>query len=241
MAISRSVGRRTVSVAEAHLARVAAEGSSRHRHVIALLEASGRIPAATSPTAVHLLCSLHGVIPSLIELAIAIRPTGLPAIGSPSRRRIRARAPVPCPADVGGRPAAQHARRGRDRSQPERPAPRAGDPRDVGASRLCARRRRSAGRRLVADPPHAGPCRVARRLDCPAARPSRRSVGRRRSSSGVGHAASERALAFGGEQCCSSTAPCSTCSKPAPKPAATTNRIGAPAEAGRPSLSPTAI
>ena len=41
MAINRSVGRSAVSVAEAHLARVAADGSSRHRHLTALLEASG--------------------------------------------------------------------------------------------------------------------------------------------------------------------------------------------------------
>ena len=69
MAINRSVGRPAVSVAEAHLARVAADGSSRHRHLTALLEASGLNPARDLCDAVHLLCGLHGSHPSLVELA----------------------------------------------------------------------------------------------------------------------------------------------------------------------------
>ena len=69
MAIHRSVGRPAVSVAEAHLARVAADGSSRHRHLTALLEASGLNPARDLCDAVHLLCGLHGSHPSLVELA----------------------------------------------------------------------------------------------------------------------------------------------------------------------------
>ena len=69
MAINRSVGRSTVSVAEAHLARVGAEGSARHRHLTALLEASGSHSARDLADAVHLLCSLHGRHPSLVEVA----------------------------------------------------------------------------------------------------------------------------------------------------------------------------
>jgi hypothetical protein len=69
MAINRSVGRSTVSVAEAHLARVGAEGSSRHRHLNALLEASGLNSARDLADSVHLLCSLHGRHPSLVEVA----------------------------------------------------------------------------------------------------------------------------------------------------------------------------
>jgi hypothetical protein len=69
MAINRSVGRSTVSVAEAHLARVGAEGSSRHRHLNALLEAGGLNSARDLADAVHLLCSLHGRHPSLVEVA----------------------------------------------------------------------------------------------------------------------------------------------------------------------------
>ena len=63
MAINRSVDRSPVSVAEAHLARVAADGSSRHRHITALLEASGLNPARDLTDAVHLLCGLHGAAP----------------------------------------------------------------------------------------------------------------------------------------------------------------------------------
>ena len=69
MAINRSVGRPAVSVAEAHLARVTAVGSSRHPHLNALLEASGLNPARDLADAVHLLCGLHGNLPSLVELA----------------------------------------------------------------------------------------------------------------------------------------------------------------------------
>ena len=78
MAINRSVGRQAASVAEAHLARVGAEGSSRHRHLNALLEAAGlnsardlvgRHSGRDLSDAVHLLCSLHGRHPSLVEVA----------------------------------------------------------------------------------------------------------------------------------------------------------------------------
>ena len=69
MAINRSVDRSPVSVAEAHLARVAADGSSRHRFLTALLDASTLNPARDLADAVHLLCGLHGNQPSLVELA----------------------------------------------------------------------------------------------------------------------------------------------------------------------------
>ena len=69
MAINRSVGRSAVSVAEAHLARVAADGCTRHRHLHALLESSGVNCARDLADAVHLLCSVHGRHPSVVELA----------------------------------------------------------------------------------------------------------------------------------------------------------------------------
>jgi hypothetical protein len=69
MAINRSVGRPAVSVAEAHLARVAGDGSARHRHLLALIEGGGVRSSRDLADAVHLLCSLHGRQPSLIELA----------------------------------------------------------------------------------------------------------------------------------------------------------------------------
>src|SRR6476660_3069339 len=70
MAINRSVGQRQVNVADAQLARVAAEGSARHKYLNALLEASGRHSGRDLSDAVHLLCSLHGRYPGLIEVAL---------------------------------------------------------------------------------------------------------------------------------------------------------------------------
>lgn len=74
MAINRSVGRPAVSVAEAHLARVAGHGSARHRHLTSLLEARGVHSTRDMADFVHLLCSVHGRHPSLVELAHAHSP-----------------------------------------------------------------------------------------------------------------------------------------------------------------------
>ena len=88
MASNRSVGhkgseqspalldRKPVSVAEAQLARVAGEGCARHPHLNALLEASGPHAARDLADAVHLLCSLHGRYPGLIEIALQRCPKG---------------------------------------------------------------------------------------------------------------------------------------------------------------------
>ncbi|HKX91195.1 MAG TPA: hypothetical protein VJM15_02045 [Sphingomicrobium sp.] len=76
MAINRSVGRQTASVAEAQLARVAGEGCARHPHLNALLESSGPHAGRDLSDAVHLLCSLHGHYPGLIELAVQRCPPG---------------------------------------------------------------------------------------------------------------------------------------------------------------------
>jgi hypothetical protein len=70
MAISRSVGHQSVSVAEAQLARVAGEGCARHSYLNSLLEASGRHSGRDLADAVHLLCGLHGHHPGLIEIAL---------------------------------------------------------------------------------------------------------------------------------------------------------------------------
>jgi len=70
MAINRSVNHTPVSVAEAQLARVAGEGCARHPHLNSLLELSGPSAASDLADAVHLLCSLHGRYPGLIELAL---------------------------------------------------------------------------------------------------------------------------------------------------------------------------
>ena len=76
MAINRSVGRQAVSVAEAQLARVAGEGCARHPHLLALIESSGPSSGRDLADAVHLLCSLHGRYPGLIELVMSCCPSG---------------------------------------------------------------------------------------------------------------------------------------------------------------------
>lgn len=70
MAVNRSVNHQPVSVAEAQLARVAGDGTARHAHLNALLEASGPYAASDLADAVHLLCSVHGRYPGLIEIAL---------------------------------------------------------------------------------------------------------------------------------------------------------------------------
>jgi Family of unknown function (DUF6975) len=76
MAINRSVGHQPVSVAEAQLARVAGEGCARHSYLNNLLEASGRHSGRDLADAIHMLCSLHGHYPGLIELALQRCPKG---------------------------------------------------------------------------------------------------------------------------------------------------------------------
>ena len=88
MAINRSVGRQgssqgtalkgshQASVADAQLARVAGDGSARHHYLNALLEASGRHSGRDLADSVHLLCSLHGRYPGLIEIALQRCPKG---------------------------------------------------------------------------------------------------------------------------------------------------------------------
>src|SRR3954471_2065935 len=70
MAINPSVEQKPVSVASAQLARVAGEGCARHSHLSALLDAGGRHSGRDMADAVHLLCSLHGRYPGLIEVAL---------------------------------------------------------------------------------------------------------------------------------------------------------------------------
>jgi hypothetical protein len=76
MAINRSVGQQPVSVAEAQLARVTGEGCARHPHLNSLLEATGPYSGRDMADAVHLLCSLHGRYPGLIEIALQRCPKG---------------------------------------------------------------------------------------------------------------------------------------------------------------------
>ena len=76
MAINSVVGRPAVSVAGAQLSRVAAEGSARHPHLVALVEGTGPHAGRDIADAVHLLCSVHGHHPGLIEQALETCPAG---------------------------------------------------------------------------------------------------------------------------------------------------------------------
>ena len=70
MAIDRSVGHLPASAGEAQFARVGSGGCARHPHVLALIEASGPHVGRDLSDAVHILCSLHGRHPGVIELAL---------------------------------------------------------------------------------------------------------------------------------------------------------------------------
>jgi len=76
MPINRSAERPALSVAGAQLARVASDGCARHKHLQRLVEASGREAGRDLSDAVHLLCSLHGHYPGLIEIALQRCPSG---------------------------------------------------------------------------------------------------------------------------------------------------------------------
>ena len=76
MAINRFVDRTAVSAAQAQLARVAGEGCARHPHLVGLIEGSGAHSARDIADSIHLLCSVHGQHPGLIELALELCPDG---------------------------------------------------------------------------------------------------------------------------------------------------------------------
>jgi hypothetical protein len=76
MAINRSAEQKLVSVAAAQLARVAGDGCARHPYLLALLDGAGLHSGRDIADAVHLLCSLHGRYPGLIELALQRCPKG---------------------------------------------------------------------------------------------------------------------------------------------------------------------
>ena len=74
MAINRFVDRQSVSAAEAQLVRVGREGVAAHPYLPTLVEASGANSARDVADAVHLLCSVHGHHPGLIEQALSLSP-----------------------------------------------------------------------------------------------------------------------------------------------------------------------
>src|SRR5688572_22726857 len=71
MTINGSVGRNPVSVAETQLSRVTESGIVRHAHLAALVEGRGAHTGRDLADAIHLLCSVHGHHPGLIELAFS--------------------------------------------------------------------------------------------------------------------------------------------------------------------------
>lgn len=70
MARNGFVDRTAITSADAQMALVAGEGSAGHPHLCALIEASGRHCARDIADAIHLLCSVHGHQPGLIEQAL---------------------------------------------------------------------------------------------------------------------------------------------------------------------------
>lgn len=70
MATYGSVDRKPVSLAEAQVARVAADGLARHPHLLELRDGGGLHIGRDLADAVHLLCNVHGRHPGLIELAL---------------------------------------------------------------------------------------------------------------------------------------------------------------------------
>ena len=70
MAILQAVERSVLDVAHAQVARIADLGLAGHRHALRLAAASGPQAARDLADAVHLLCSLYGRHPGLVELAL---------------------------------------------------------------------------------------------------------------------------------------------------------------------------
>ena len=76
MGFNRSVVQAPVSAAQSQLARVAEEGCARHPHLNFLFQTSGRHSGRDLADAIHLLCSLHGTYPGVVEIALQRCPSG---------------------------------------------------------------------------------------------------------------------------------------------------------------------
>ena len=94
MATHQAVERSMLDLALAQAARVAEHGLAGHPHVARLAAASGPQAARDLADAVHLLCSLYGRHPGLVELALghcsagALRDWLLAASGAFERERL---------------------------------------------------------------------------------------------------------------------------------------------------------
>src|SRR5688572_3295130 len=76
MAILQAVEQSVPNVAHAQMARVADLGLAGHRHVLQLAAAGGAHAARDLGDAIHLLCSLYGRYPGLVELVLGHCPAG---------------------------------------------------------------------------------------------------------------------------------------------------------------------
>ena len=76
MASNRQVDRHALGVAEAQIARVAAQGSARHPYLAALLGGSAPHSARNLADAIHLLCNLYGRHPGLLDMALGLSSSG---------------------------------------------------------------------------------------------------------------------------------------------------------------------
>jgi len=76
MATKVAVEGQASSVVEAQLARVDADGSSRHRHLQTLLTSTGALASRDLADAVHLLCAVHGRHPGLTDIAHSVCARG---------------------------------------------------------------------------------------------------------------------------------------------------------------------
>ncbi len=76
MAINGALDRAGTSAAETQLARVDAQGCVNHPHRLALVGASGPHANRDLSDCIHLFCSLYGRYPGLIELALNNCPAG---------------------------------------------------------------------------------------------------------------------------------------------------------------------
>ena len=72
MANNRLVDRQALGVAETQLVRVASQGSANHAFLAELAEGTGPHAARNLADAVHLLCSLYGRHPGLLEMALSL-------------------------------------------------------------------------------------------------------------------------------------------------------------------------
>lgn len=80
MANNRLVDRQALGAAEAQIMRVASLGSASHAYRTALVEAATPDAARNLADAVHLLCSLYGRHPGLLDMVLSLGSSG-PATG----------------------------------------------------------------------------------------------------------------------------------------------------------------